>query len=45
MTGKNAGVKTILVRTGYAGKDGKYDCVPDYIFDDLKKAVNFITDD
>jgi D,D-heptose 1,7-bisphosphate phosphatase len=45
MTGKNAGVKTILVKTGYAGKDGKYDCIPDFIFDNLKEAVNFITDD
>lgn len=45
MTGKNAGVKTILVRTGFAGKDGKYDCQPDFVFDNLKDAVDFITED
>ncbi|MDI6742077.1 MAG: HAD-IIIA family hydrolase [Smithella sp.] len=45
MTGKNAKLKTILVRTGYAGKDGKYDCLPDFIFDNLKEAADFIIDD
>jgi mannose-1-phosphate guanylyltransferase / phosphomannomutase len=43
MTGKHAGVNTILVREGYAGLDGKYECEPDYVFDDLAEAVNFIT--
>lgn len=41
-TGKNAGCKTILVRTGYGGKDGKYKVKPDYIFNDLFNAVDFI---
>jgi D,D-heptose 1,7-bisphosphate phosphatase len=45
MTGMNAGIKTILVRTGYAGKDRKYDCRPDFIFENLEEAVNFIIDD
>lgn len=45
MAGFNAGLKTILVRTGYAGKDGKHDCLPDFIFADLQEAVNFIIDD
>ena len=43
MTGKHAGVNTILVREGYAGLDGKYECKPDYVFDDLAEAVNCIT--
>lgn len=45
MTGINANVKTILVRTGHAGKDGKFDCRPDFIFENLKEAVNFIIED
>lgn len=45
MTGINACIKTILVRTGYAGKDRKYDCRPDFIFENLKEAVDFIMDD
>jgi len=45
MTGINAGIKTVLVRTGYAGKDRKYDCRPDFIFENLEEAVDFIIDD
>jgi D,D-heptose 1,7-bisphosphate phosphatase len=41
-TAKNAGVKSILVRTGSAGKDGKYDARPDFTFDTLNQAVDFI---
>jgi D,D-heptose 1,7-bisphosphate phosphatase len=41
-TAKNAGVKSILVRTGSAGKDGKHDARPDFTFDTLNDAVNFI---
>ena len=41
-TGKNAGMKTILVNTGVAGKDGKYTVTPDYIANDLLSAVNYI---
>jgi len=41
-TAKNAGVKSILVRTGSAGKDGKYDAQPDFTFDTLNQAVDFI---
>ncbi len=41
-TGINAGMKTILVRTGQAGKDGKFLCVPDFVFDNLEVAVKFI---
>ncbi|HEX4264964.1 MAG TPA: HAD-IIIA family hydrolase [Verrucomicrobiae bacterium] len=39
---KNAGVKSILVRTGAAGKDGKHDARPDFTFDTLNDAVGFI---
>ena len=44
MAGCNAGLKTILVRTGYAGKDGRYDCRPDFVFENLREAVDFIID-
>ena len=37
-----AGVKTILVKTGYAGKDGKYDCTPDFVTDNLGSAVELV---
>jgi mannose-1-phosphate guanylyltransferase / phosphomannomutase len=38
-TGNRAGVKTILVKTGYAGEDGKYQVEPDFIAADLTEAV------
>ncbi|HKQ36973.1 MAG TPA: HAD-IIIA family hydrolase, partial [Verrucomicrobiae bacterium] len=41
-TARNAGVKSILVRTGYAGKDAKYPAQPDYTFDTLAEAVDFV---
>jgi len=41
-TGKNAGMRTILLRTGKGGKDGKFDCAPDFFFDHLEGAVDFI---
>ena len=41
-TGKNAGMKMILVKTGIAGSDGKYDAVPDYTAEDLTDAVKHI---
>jgi len=41
-TARNAGVKSILVRTGSAGKDGKHDAHPDFTFDTLNEAVDFI---
>ncbi len=42
MTGINAGLQTVLVRTGFGGEDQKFDCSPDYIFDDLREAAQFI---
>lgn len=44
LAGKNAGLKTILLQTGSAGKDGLYKCNPDYIFYDLNDAVDWIVD-
>jgi len=40
-TGKNAGLKTILVLTGKTGADDKKSA-PDYVFDNLSEAVDFI---
>ena len=42
MTGINANLKTIMIRQGFAGNDGKFNCFPDYIFNDLLEAVEFI---
>jgi histidinol-phosphate phosphatase family protein len=41
-TARNAGVKSILVRTGYAGKDAKYPAQADYSFDSVREAVEFV---
>ncbi len=41
--GRNAGVRTILVGTGAAGKDGQYEVTPDYIAADLAEAVKIIS--
>lgn len=41
--GRRAGVKTILVRTGWAGRDGKSAIEPDYVAMDLAGAVEWIT--
>lgn len=44
-TGQNAGIKTILVRTGYGLDEEKRDLHPDFIVDDLRDAVEIITGD
>lgn len=41
-TGRNAGMKTILVRTGKGGRDDKFDLLPDLIFDNIEYAVDYI---
>lgn len=41
-TGKNAGLRTVLLKTGEAGKDGKYDVEADFLADDLLDAVKYI---
>jgi histidinol-phosphate phosphatase family protein len=40
--GRRAGIRTILLRTGYAGSDVKYAIRPDYICPDLPDAVEWI---
>ena len=41
--GERVGCKTVLVETGYAGKDGKYSVQPDFIENSLLEAVHRIT--
>ena len=41
-TGKRAGMRTILVRTGFKGEDGEYPGEPDFWADDLLKAADII---
>jgi histidinol-phosphate phosphatase family protein len=41
---KKAGIKSILVETGYAGLDRKYLVNPDFTVPDLQAAVDFILD-
>lgn len=40
--GRRAGMSTMLVRSGYGGKDGEFDLKPDYFADDLKAAADLI---
>ncbi len=42
MTGRNAKLKTILVKTGYAGHDGRYNVKPDFTAKNLMGAVRII---
>ena len=44
-TGKNCGCKTVLLRTGYAGKDRKYKVKPDFISKNMKTASETIISD
>lgn len=41
-TGINAGMRTVLVLTGEAGKDGKYKVTPDYEAKNLDDAIRII---
>lgn len=41
-TAKNAGLRSILVRTGAGGGDGKQTATPDFVCDDLQAAVRLI---
>jgi D,D-heptose 1,7-bisphosphate phosphatase len=41
-TGRNAGLRTVLLGTGLAGRDGKYDVAADRYADDLRDAVTAI---
>ena len=40
--GRRGGLRTILVKTGSGGSDGKYDVTPDYVCEDLGAAVDVI---
>jgi len=42
LAGKRAGLTTLLLETGYGGKDGKYVVRPDYRARDLRAAVRII---
>jgi len=42
LAAQNAGMKSILVRTGYAGKDTSYETTPDFVAKDLKEAVKIV---
>ena len=41
-TGKRAGMKTILVRTGFGGRDGEFSAQPDLTADDLLDAAGHV---
>ena len=42
LAGEQAGVQSVLVKTGYGGKDEKYEIVADFIVDDLSSAIDLI---
>ena len=42
LAAKNAGMKSVLVKTGYAGKDKSYKIKSDFITKDLNEAVDLI---
>ena len=41
-TAKNAGLKSILLKTGFGGKDAKHAVAPDFVADNLWEAVKLI---
>ena len=41
-TARNAGVTSVLVRTGHGGQDGKYPGKPDFVAENVLDAVNLI---
>jgi len=41
-TGINAGLRTILVKTGSGGMDNKFEVTPDFIVEDLNEAADLI---
>ena len=40
--GRRAGLRTVLVRTGHGGQDGRWPVTPDYAVADLRAAVDLI---
>lgn len=45
LCGRRAGLRSILLRTGVAGQDGKFRVTPDYELADIQGAVRFILDE
>lgn len=45
LVARRSGLGAILVRTGEAGKDGKWRCPPDFVVADLAAAVRLIVED
>lgn len=41
-TGKKAGIKTILLESGYGTKRLEYDVVPDFILKDLREVIDIL---
>jgi histidinol-phosphate phosphatase family protein len=41
---RRCGLRFVLVRTGHAGRDGKYGGRPDFVVSNLRMAVDFILD-
>ncbi|PTB30333.1 hypothetical protein C9I56_02935 [Paraburkholderia caribensis] len=41
---RRAGLRSVLVRTGHGGRDGRYDAQPDFIVQGLPEAVSLILD-
>jgi histidinol-phosphate phosphatase family protein len=41
-TASRAGLRSVLVQTGHAGQDGRFDAAPDYIAEDLGSAAETI---
>jgi histidinol-phosphate phosphatase family protein len=44
-TARNAGIRSIIVRTGHRGADGRFPDRPDHAAADLRSAVHFIVDE
>ena len=44
LTARNAGLKSILVETGYGGLDEKYWAIPDFIVPDMTAGISLILD-
>ncbi len=43
--GRRAGCRAIMVRTGYAGMDKKYDVQPDHVCENIEEAVDLLLQD
>jgi histidinol-phosphate phosphatase family protein len=41
-TAKNAGIRSILVKTGHAGDDGRFDAAPEFVAENVLGAVELI---